>query len=418
MTFQRNCAYWLTTAAALGFAGLREARSESAYVFGVHTWDWGADLDVMSWRTGWVVEAHLARDYPNLNVTGRWAPACAEGFTIVQRLDWSWEQSIPLTPAEHDTFAAQCAAFASRIRQYCRHYSIGNEVEFGGVTPAIYAACFQKVRNAIRSVQPDARVIIGHMCSGDNQRQAIRLLGRDGYDGLTAHTGSTVPVDLLTMLDQENARPGVGLYITEWGWVAGTNPNAQAVMLQFCRDIANWNATHARQVYCACWYLYPWWIHHEFSLEDSPIDNAAFENMTATCAATNAYAAQRVVITNVRAEVLSTDEALRLRWETNHPARTQLWFWNEQAAWNNGEFVPLQTALVTSHEIVLAHDAYPRTEFVVVCRSSADDLGDGSTGPLRVTTGPWTVRVADVGPREATIPVSYTHLTLPTIYSV
>jgi len=89
--------------------------------------------------------------------------------------------------------------------------------------PEIYAACFRKVRDAIRAVQPNAKVIIGHMVSGDNQRQAIRLLGRDGYDGLTAHTGSSVPDDLLTMLDQENARPGVGVYITEWGWEAGTN---------------------------------------------------------------------------------------------------------------------------------------------------------------------------------------------------
>jgi hypothetical protein len=403
MIRRRPLALSLVAGLVLAFAGPTRSPAESMYVFGIHTWDWGADLDVMSWRTGWVVEASLAGDYGTANVDGRWAPACAEGFTIIQRLDWSWDQSIPLTATEHDVFAAQCAGFAGRIKRYCRFYSIGNEVEFGGVTPAIYATCFQKVRNAIRAVQPEAKVIIGHMCDGENQRQAIRLLGPDGYDGLTAHTPNSVPDGLLTMLDEENARPGVGVYITEWGWVAGTNPNAGSVMLGFCHEVANWNATHARQVYAACWYLYPWWIHHVFSLEDSPSDNAAFENMTATCAATNAYADNRVTIANVRVQFSASDEALVVRWDTDQPARTQLWFWNQQAQWNNGEFVPLQSSLVTQHQITLAHNDSRQTELVILCRSTADDRGDGNSGPLKVTTGPCAVTAADITGQAATI---------------
>ncbi len=53
-------------------------RAESMHVFGIHFWDWGANVDVMSHRTGWVVEcnalhtgampnagqSHLNRDPP------------------------------------------------------------------------------------------------------------------------------------------------------------------------------------------------------------------------------------------------------------------------------------------------------------------------------------------------------------------
>ena len=34
--------------------GVTDAQAESKHVFGIHNWEWGADLDVMSGLTGWV----------------------------------------------------------------------------------------------------------------------------------------------------------------------------------------------------------------------------------------------------------------------------------------------------------------------------------------------------------------------------
>jgi len=371
---------------------------ESSHVFGIHTWDWGADLDVMSWQTGWTLEANLAHEWPN--VGGRYAPMCAEGFTIVQRLDYSWESTIPPDPSLYATFAQNCAThWAGELKQYCRYYLIGNEVDLFDVTPADYANCFVQVRDAIKAEQPNAKVIVGHWCNTNKVRSVIQTLGPGGYDGVTCHTGSTVPSGLLTMLDEEGASPGVGVYISEWGWVAGTNPNAQSVMLGFYDDIADWNATHDRQVYCACWYLYPSWMGSTFSLESSPIDNAAFENCTSLGTCLNSYVLNPVGLSDAMVEVSTSSSDLTFRWHTAVPSKTQLWFW--QPGWNNGEFRPLDPVLQYDHTVILTGD--PGEEYTVMCRSTADDHADGVAGPLLASAGPWAVSVTGVTATGATV---------------
>jgi len=377
--------------------------AESMYVYGIHNWNWGANIDVMSGLTGWCTEADLSRSGPN--VGGRYAPMNAEGFTVVQRLDWEWGETIPLNPADYATFANNCRYhWARNIKDYCRHYSIGNEVDLTDVTSSQYVACFRMVRDAIKAEQPNARVLVGHWCNTGSVESVISALGPGGYDGLTAHTGSSVPTDLLSLLDQYGAPDDVGVYITEWGWVTDSNPNAQAVMMQFCQDVDNWNATHVRQVYSATYYRYPCWDStFHLQAECSTIDNPAFRYMTANCAATNRYANDPVIISNPRVEVSTSDEDLVARWETNLPSKTMVWYWH--ASRPNGEFMPLQTSLVYDHSIPIHNDLWlwPNSEYQLVCRSPAWDLGDGSLGPLLVTTGPWTVSADDVTETSATI---------------
>ena len=102
------------------------------------------------------------------------------------------------------------------------------------------------------------------------------------------------------MLDKEGARPGVGVYITEWGWVADTNPQAMSVMRSFYLEIGASNASRARQVYCACWYLYPDFLGETFSLElATRYDNPAFEAATAIGTSVNSYSANPVIISNL-----------------------------------------------------------------------------------------------------------------------
>jgi len=129
----------------------------------------------------------------------------------------------PAQPDLYAQFAQNCANnWARNLKKYCRYYLIGNEIDFD-FTPEQYVPCFEQVRDAIKAVQPDARVIVGHWNSDGNLRSTVQLLGPGNYDGVTVHTGSSVPTSTLNMLDEEGAPPHVGVYISEWGWVAGTN---------------------------------------------------------------------------------------------------------------------------------------------------------------------------------------------------
>ncbi len=379
------------------------ARGESMHPFGIHFWDWGANVDVQSHRTGWVVEANATSGSPGPNVGGRYKPATAQGYTVLQRLDWKWEQTIPLTPAEQDIFAQECANWASAIKNYCRTYSIGNEVEFFNVTSTIYASCFTRVRNAIKAVQPEARVIIGHMNNINSQRTVMQMVGPEGHDGVTAHTGSSVPTSLLDFLDQENALPHAGVYITEWGWVAGTNGNAANVMRGFYNAIGQSNATRARQVYCACWYLYPNFLGVTFSLELSPIDNAGFEAATALGTSFNTYVNNRVLMTNLFVDVPDAGTSANISWNTNVGARRQMW-WTPlgTSGAGNESLTDLTTSLNTSHQYTIA-GLTPQSSYEFLPNSTRDGYGDAGGRRFPIKTGPWTSTATQIAGRRVRV---------------
>ncbi|MBI4581569.1 MAG: hypothetical protein HY718_17860 [Planctomycetes bacterium] len=378
------------------------AAAESSHVFGLHFWDWGANVVVMSHRTGWIVESYLGSHTPN--VSGIANPLTGESFTLIQRIDWSWEQTVPLNtaPTDQDTFAQQCgSSWARQIKKHCRHYVIGNEMEFFDVTPADFAQAFTKVRNAIKAEQPEAKVIIGHFNNGANMRATIRLLGRDGYDGIADHTGSSVPTGYLDMLDEENARPEVGVYITEWGWVRDTNPNAAQVMRGFYNAIGQSNAGRSRQVYCACWFGYKegiGWDH--FSMEISIIDKPAFAACTALGTSVNSYAANPVVMSSLTADVPDEGNVVSCRWLTNVPARTQLWWRLLGAA--AGASTVLDDSLTTVHQ-VSTMVLNPSTVYEVTPISTADDRGDAGGRRFRVKTGPWPSQASQTGAGQVAV---------------
>lgn len=379
----------LAIAAAVLVSSASAARAESKHVFGIHAWDWGADLTVMSQHTGWDVEPNLASDNPN--VGGRIRPAVGEGFTIIQRLDYKWEETIPANPAMYPTFASQCATFAGKVKKYVRYYCIANEMDLQGFGPTPYAECFRQVRNAIKAVQPDAVVMLGHFTNEANFRTCMQILGPDGYDGVACHTSNHVPESLLNVLDAPdvNARPGVGVYITEWGWVAGTNPNAGSVMRTFYNAIGTWNATHTRQVYGACWYEYPCFLGPTFSLECSEIDRTAFAACTVLGTSVNSYASNPILITDpwVQIDASSTPS---VRWTTNLPATSQVWYRLPPA--HNGESTDLSTTLVTSHSLSL-NGITAHTQYQIVPRSTGQNVAD-SDQPIRwFESGPWTINV-------------------------
>jgi hypothetical protein len=381
--------------------GTSAVRAESKHVFGIHFWDWGANVDVMSHRTGWVVECNALEGGAMPNVGGRYEPAVAEGFTVLQRLDWgnTLETIMAVTEADQNTFAQRCGQWANALKNYCRVYTIGNEMEFvTGMTPAVYASGFTKVRSAIRAVQPDAKVIIGHWNDVGHVREATQMLGPDGYDGITAHVGSGVPDDMLDMLDQENARPGVGVYITEWGWVADTNSSAMSVMRSFYLEIGTSNAGRSRQVYCACWYLYPGFLGKTFSLQLATLyDNAAFEAATAIGTSFNSYSANPVIMSSLYADIGDAGGSISISWTTNVPARQQLW-WTPAgtSGWQNEHYTPFDANQTTNHQLTMT-GLTASTVYEVLPTSNKDDYADAGGRRYRVKPGPWTSSVTQTG---------------------
>ncbi len=373
-------------------------QAESKHIFGVHFFDWGMAVDVMSHRTGWVVEAN-ATDGGGPNVGGRYKPATAQGFTVLQRLDWRWEQTVPLNTADQDAFASQCGNWANQIKNYCRTYSIGNEVEFFDVTPSIYAAGFEKVRNAIKAVQPDANVIIGHMNNVNNQRSVMQILGPNGYDGVTAHAGSSVPTTLLDFLDAENALPHAGVYITEWGWVADTNPSSMSVMRQFYLDLGASNASRARQVYCACWFVYPnniGWDTFSLELADQ-YDNAAFEAATAIGTSFNDYADNPITITNLYADIPDQGTSVLITWNTDIGATEQMWWTPAGTSGAGFEAISdLDASLNTVHQHNIT-GLSPQDSIEVMPNSTRKGYGDAGGRRYLVKSGPWISQANQTG---------------------
>ncbi|MSU59521.1 MAG: hypothetical protein EXS35_15350 [Pedosphaera sp.] len=95
-----------------------------------------------------------------------------QGHTVICRINHGYfpNGTIPLV-AKYDDFAKRCSNFVAHSAG-CSIWTIGNELNIAGewpvdfninhsayVTPSNYALCFRKVYNAIKAVQPNARVL-------------------------------------------------------------------------------------------------------------------------------------------------------------------------------------------------------------------------------------------------------------------
>lgn len=393
--------------------GASAAHAESMHVFGIHHFGWGANsndntgVDVMNHRTGWALEFGLTGGGGLPDVAGRHRAATANGFTIIQRLDWTGEYTVPITESEQNQFAQQCANWATMLQKYCRHYLIGNEMElWGPVSASQYVSAFTKVRNAIKAVQPDAIVIIGHFTNDGNLRTAIQALGPNGYDGVAAHTGSSVPTGRLNMLDEENARPEVGVYVSEWGWLVNTgNP---ASIVSFYNALAQSNSSRDRQVYAATWFVYPTNIGWDTFALQNPVasqERQRFREAVALGTAVNPYAANPVLISNLYADVPDSGTSITVSWNTNVPARNQLWWTPVNPPGNPLHYTAitdLSDTLSTSHQIQILTAApnialTPNTGVTIMPSSPAKDHGDAGGRRYNVKSGPWLATATQSG---------------------
>jgi hypothetical protein len=141
----------------------------SAWLYGLHD-PFERGLFAGSAKTGWALFTERVVSGAGNSAYADWS---ANGYGVIARLnnDYGGSGTIP-TPDQYDAFAAQCAQWVNNSSG-CSVWVIGNEMnnprewpEEGrnparAITPENYAACFNKVRAAIKAVQPGALVVPG-----------------------------------------------------------------------------------------------------------------------------------------------------------------------------------------------------------------------------------------------------------------
>jgi hypothetical protein len=295
-------------------------RGICAWLYGVHD---AYDRSLFSGgKTGWVLFTERVVSEQGNMAYEDWA---ISGYGVIARLnnDYGGTGTIPV-PNEYDRFAKNCAEWVRKSRG-CRIYVIGNEMNnprewpdngnnpAHDITPELYAQCFNKVRAAIKSVQPNAVVVPGAVDPYQGPRMSCldyftRMMNAiTDLDGIALHcyTHGYTP-DLVTNMKPFDDDPlrwqyyhfrcystfidcipsrfrRKPLYITETDahggqpWSGGQNGWVQAAY----QEIQRYNAQpHAQQIQNLI--LYRWSLDDNYSLVDKPAVQADIRTTIAT----------------------------------------------------------------------------------------------------------------------------------------
>lgn len=284
-----------------------------AWLYGIHD-PFDRGLFANTGKTGWVLFTHRVVGGEGMNYE-EWSKS---GFGVIARLnnDYGGSGTIP-TPDLYDAFAEQCKRWVANSRGNLI-WVIGNEMNNprewpnqdpanpGGnpnaaITPELYAVCFNKVRAAIKSVQPNAIVVPGALdcfqgpwmsCLEYFERMLAAITDLDGL-ALHCYTNGYTP-DLITSLDRFSDDPlrwqyfhfraystfmdvippryqNRPMYITETDphgptpWAGGENGWVQAAYAEI--DRFNWQP-QAQQLQSLI--LYRWSRDDVYSIVDKP----------------------------------------------------------------------------------------------------------------------------------------------------
>lgn len=313
--------------------------NDSPFLYGLH--DPGGEQHMLQGGApGWVLVTTAIGHNPNDNGPGDdarfWAnyrPLSDSDLGVIVRLNNGYSPNGTLPYERHyDDFARRCANFV-RISQGCHLWQIGNEtnhpIEWPGaewnwnsapprpvspdkegekITPQRYAACYRKVRNAIKALpgRQDDQVLVAAPAPWNNLTNypdnphgdwvryladILRLLGPGNCDGLTIHAYTHGDDPALVTSDvkvsdgrfanhhwhfrvyqdfmraiPENMRR-LPVYLTESN--QGDNPWADrnsGWVREAYKEIDRWNQGGAQQIRSLVLYRYPrvgddrWWI--------------------------------------------------------------------------------------------------------------------------------------------------------------
>jgi hypothetical protein len=210
------------------FVDRRQKVLDGPLPFGICAWQYGLhdefdkDLFAGSGKTGWVLLTHRVVNGEGNNYEG-WSKA---GYGVIARLnnDYGGSGTIP-TPDLYDAFADQCRRWVANSKGNLI-WVIGNEMNNprewphqdpwnpgnnpnAAITPELYAVCFNKVRAAIKAVQPNAIVVPGALdcfqgpwmsCLDYWNRMLAAITDLDAI-ALHCYTNGYTP-DLITSLDR------------------------------------------------------------------------------------------------------------------------------------------------------------------------------------------------------------------------
>lgn len=147
------------------------------WLHGIHDQD-GAEL--MADKPGWIICTEAIGSNPKDTSGVNFYAWTSRGYGVIVRLnngyysEHSYPGTIP-TPDRYDDFAVRCANFVAASHG-CDIVIIGNEPNMTaetpdrkGIQPADYARCYQKCRQAIHRVNPNAQVLVAG-CAPWNQQ--------------------------------------------------------------------------------------------------------------------------------------------------------------------------------------------------------------------------------------------------------
>jgi hypothetical protein len=236
-------AHWDAPLQAVHDTGFRAARSDafwmwaepSAPVDGVHTYDW-SKLDAEAGA----LAKHDLRWLPILDYSAHWAASDPGNYHS--------------PPTSNDDYAAYAKAFAERYGRGGKHagplpvttYEIWNEPNgpwFWHPTPdpAAYADMYLKAREAIKSVDPDATVVVGGLVADATfveRMYAARPELRGNVDAIGWHAYAPTPAGIIRGVrglrrTLERLRDGdVPIHVTELGWPThGTGEDIKPIVV-------------------------------------------------------------------------------------------------------------------------------------------------------------------------------------------
>src|SRR4051812_41677958 len=234
---------WDAPLSAVYDTGLRGARSDAFWMWaepapprdGVHSYDWGK-LDAEAGA----LARHGLRWLPILDYSAPWAASDPANYHS--------------PPTSLDDYAAYAKAFAQRYGRGGSHaaplpvttYEIWNEPNgpwFWHPTPdpAVYADMYLKARAAIKSVDPDATVVVGGLVADATfveRMYAARPELRGNVDAIGWHSYAPTPAGIFRAvrgLRQTLERLGdadVPINVTELGWPThGTGKDVQPIVV-------------------------------------------------------------------------------------------------------------------------------------------------------------------------------------------
>ena len=314
------------------------ACAESPYVYGIHFWREGANIDAFSGKPGWILFFEDISNYQNINID-KYREALKEGHTVIVRLNYMGDDVPPVE--ETDVFSGRCAWYVEKLKDYAHIFVYANENNVDDQ----YKNAYLQSRFAIHAVNPYAYWVPGAPYGMDS----IVAYAGDFCDGMATH-GEASYISGLSALDNNTPAGRTKLlYVTE---MCGCPPNRPDLIRSTYRSIREWNATHPHKVEAALRFVYFEFYQEYTSMLYEPMQSGDFEDSTAEIECTNSFANPYIVISNVQANPIS-ETSTCITWTTDVPCTSQIEYWRvgEQRQWLSA----FNDTNTTNHSVTLTN---------------------------------------------------------------